>query len=198
MKTAKELDALLAKTVPVLVHRFMINSGAVKVCGAISDAFGAIAEDNGFEAYVASRPGHFVNEIVTKDGVYEVDLSAIQFECQDEEDVPGALERLTEDPYRAMRVRKLDGLSYSSREPAPDNPDFHYTPRKSYAFWQKMAERAGRGEYNPMFTWEISATGGKPFGYGVPWMTLGSLGLLGAAMFLLRRFEDHGYARLGA
>lgn len=192
MKTARELDELLTEVVPVLVHRFMINSGAVKVCGAISDAFGSIARERGFDVVVADRPNHYVNEILTTDGPYEVDLSAIQFECVDDTDVPAALRRLTEDPYSAIHVRKL-GRPIEGRAPSPENPDYFWTPVASYDFWRQMALQAGRGEYFPEARWEIAATEGRPFGYGVPWMTVASLGLLGALALVLRRFEDGGY-----
>ena len=197
MKTSQDLDRMLTEVIPVLVHRFMIGGGAVKVCGAISDAFGSIAKSRGFEVVVADRPNHFVNEISTKDGTYEVDLSAIQFECRGQKDVPKTLLRLTEDPYRAIRIRKLD-RPIEGRQPAPENPDFFWTPAESYPQWRELALQAGRGEYSQDAPWEISATGGKPFGYGVSWMSVASLGLLGALAFWLRRFAVEGHESFGA
>jgi hypothetical protein len=187
MRTTADLDAFLARTVPTLVHKYMIGGGSVKVCGTISETFGTLARANGFDAYVAGRPGHFVNEVETADGTYEVDLSAIQFECHGEGDVPAALERLTEDPYRAMRVRRLSGVSESARAPMGEESERFYTPVKSFPGWRKQAEAAAAGQYDPLMTWEIRNTKGRPFGHGVPWTLLASVGLAGVATFFAFR-----------
>lgn len=185
MKTGSELESFLREVVPILVYKQMIGGGAVKVCGAISDAFGAIARANGFDAYVVSKPGHFVNEVETSSGVYEVDLSAIQFECLGEDDVDRALETVAKNPYRAMKVHKVRSLSLHATVPSSDRPEVFWTPVASFPRWKKLAMAAMEGKYDPQFDRrELHYTGGKPYAREALWSFGTFAALLGAVVSL--------------
>ena len=111
-KTSEDLTRFLHEIVPGLVAQYLIQAGSVRQCGSISDAFATIAKDRGFDAYVTSRPGHFLNVVRVSDGVFEIDMSAIQFEHDHmapdpDEEVERLLRVVAEDPYRAMKVRRI-------------------------------------------------------------------------------------------
>jgi hypothetical protein len=126
VKTKTELTAFLRRAVPDLVYSHIIQAGSLRQCGSISDALGTIARSEGFDAFVASRPGHFYNVVQVEDGVFKVDLSAIQFEFDrwtDDEDAE--MERLltliAKDPFRAIKVRRIDSMpSWASLPPSED------------------------------------------------------------------------------
>lgn len=166
-KSARELSALLVEVVPVLVYFKMIYARAVKVCGQISDAFAAIARARGFEAYLVSMPGHFVSEVVTSDGVFEVDLSHVQFACRSDVDVRRALERVAENPFAAIRVRRVEGLSESARAPAPDVVEIGYEPVSAYPAWKAHTDAVRRGEWDPeLDVQEMRVSKGLPYARG--------------------------------
>lgn len=175
-KSEADLQAFLDEVVPVLVYDEMIRTGAVKVCGSISDTFASIAASRGFEAYVIPLYGHFVNEVVTTNGVFRIDLSAIQFDCMDEEDVLPALRRVAKDPFAAIEVTRVPELDYQARPARPEEEvppgreswrDLAYRPVARYPKKKARYERAARGEYDPQFdAREVAITEGKPFGWG--------------------------------
>lgn len=175
-KSEADLKAFLDEVVPVLVYDEMIRTGAVKVCGSISDTFASLAASRGFEAYVIPLYGHFVNEVVTTNGVFRVDLSAIQFDCMDEDDVLPALRKVTEDPFAAITVTRVPQLDDRARPARPEEEvppgreswrDLAYRPVARYPKKKARYERAARGEYDPQFdAREVAITEGKPFGWG--------------------------------
>ena len=116
----------LYEAIPACVMRWMLVSGAVKVCSSISPVFASIAKANGFDAYIESVPGHVFNVIRLSDCDAVVDLSAIQFEYHAEEDdgtyefveaeTRRLLSEVRENPFRAAKVLKIDKSIYLNRE----------------------------------------------------------------------------------
>lgn len=83
--SAKELHRFLEKVVPSLVYTFIVRAHSLKACSGISPAFERVAAKYGLNAPVVNDPqrSHVYNVVRTKDGIYKVDLSAIQFTHRD-------------------------------------------------------------------------------------------------------------------
>lgn len=171
-KTKNDLTAFLRETVPSVVYHYLINQGGgMRQCGTISDAFGAIAVDAGFEAYVTSRPGHFFNVVKVSDGVFEIDMSAIQFEFDSmADDDELELERLRKvianDPFRAIKVRKIPDVPSWARPPSPEDEACFYTPVKRHMSSKNKIAALMRGEYGkgPGDQNTRDLLGGRPYG----------------------------------
>jgi len=168
-KTKAELQAFLHEAVPDLVYRYLIRVGSLRQCGSISDAFGTIARDAGFEAFVSSRPGHFYNVVRVSDGVFEVDLSAVQFEFDRwAEDEDAEMERLmaiiAHDPFRAIKVRRIEEVPAWAHEPPPEEGQC-YAPVAG--FKRGYTKRLMRGEYGRVDGYMKDLLQGRPYAQGM-------------------------------
>jgi hypothetical protein len=175
-KSSADLDSFLNKEVPYFVHKHILLTKSVRQCGATSDAFATVAKANGFDAYVGSVPGHFLNYVQTADGVFKVDLTAIQFEFDHHAAAGGdaaqraemgrLMSMVAHDPFRAIKVEKVDHLPADARPAHPENEAMHYTPVDAWRFGSPDMNRHMRGEYDDD---ELDdrivkrATGGAPF-----------------------------------
>jgi hypothetical protein len=155
--TSSDLESFLAKSVPYFTYRYLIEAGSLRQCGSISDAFATVAKDAGFEAYVSSRPGHFLNVVKTNDGVFEVDLSAIQFEFDrhaaresdeaEDREMTRLMKIIAEDPFRAIKVRRIAEVPTWARSATEEDASCLYTPVEDFKESAKRMERYQRGEY---------------------------------------------------
>ena len=120
------------EALPAIIFQHIIQAKAVKVCSVIAPVFGIIARHHGYEAYVISAPGHFLNVVVTPEGPIEIDLSEIQFRVCDfvgEEDVTHrdpygvrkalkkVLRHIIRDPRRAVKIQPYEGSLEVLEEP---------------------------------------------------------------------------------
>jgi hypothetical protein len=165
-KTTQDLNQFLHAMVPGLVAQYLIQAGSVRQCGSISDAFATIAKDHGFDAYVTSRPGHFFNVVRVDDGIFEIDMSAIQFEhdwqaSDPDEEVDRLLRILARDPYRAMKVRRIDEVPPWARPATPENEACYYTPTTWAKKYPERVARYMRGEIR--VSDRMPELGGRPY-----------------------------------
>lgn len=184
--SASDLEQFLAKSVPYFIYKYLIQAGSLRQCGSISDAFATVAQDAGFEAYVTSRPGHFLNVVKTSDGVFEVDLSAIQFEFdrmkawESDEAEDAELTRLmriiAEDPFRAVKVRRIDEVPSWARPAQPEDASCFYTPVEYFKSSPKRMEKLQRGEYSDLLDSYLKRIlGDRPYAAQAKPLKLGAL-----------------------
>lgn len=124
MKSFSEFKSFLDSIIPKLIHKYMLLSGAMKVCSTISPDFAEIAATKGFAVLIEHVPGHVRNIVITSDGPYVIDLSYIQFLCQHDltdksvrQEAILAYKSLYKDPFTAIKIEKLplNELPHTSR-----------------------------------------------------------------------------------
>jgi len=130
LPSKQDLNKFLHQVVPQLVDRYIIQSQSIKACSSISPAFEVLAKQAGFPTQTEDTGRHVVNYVTTSDGVFRIDLSAIQFDfCPDynvewsERDFAGddphrvevqrLLDIVKKDPMQAIDVRSVDDSPYS-------------------------------------------------------------------------------------
>lgn len=152
--TSAQLKEFLREAIPVLVLRELVMSGTVKSCSGVAPALAAVARDRGFDARVVRTPGHFLNVIQTSDGVWEVDLSAIQFEyCRDAPDERKEMRRLLQkvikNPFAAVKIRRAEEMPDDAS--LPPTADKFWDPLDGYNRGLKRVQdiRSGKAEFLP-------------------------------------------------
>lgn len=114
LKSFSEFKSFLDSILPKLIHKYMLLSGAMKVCSTISPDFAEIACSKGFAVLIEHVSGHVRNIIITSEGPYLIDLSYIQFLCQHDlsnksvrDEAVAAYRALYKNPYMAIKIEKL-------------------------------------------------------------------------------------------
>ena len=114
LKSFSDFNSWLNSVIPKLIHKYMIATKSMKVCSTISADFAEIAADKGFPVGVLKIPGHHFNVAFTSDGLYKIDLSAIQFVCKHDitdrknrKEVIENYKKLYNDPFSAIEVNKM-------------------------------------------------------------------------------------------
>ena len=115
-----------------LIHKYMLRTKSMKVCSTISPEFIEIARDAGFTVGIARAPGHVYNVVLTSEGPYKVDLSAIQFVCkhdisdrENRKEIIANYKNLRSNPSSAISIEKLDQIPNGTvfeNEPMPFDP----------------------------------------------------------------------------
>lgn len=171
-KNTADLAAFLREETPAIVWRYLLDQGGgLRQCGSISDAFGAIAQDAGFDAYVSGRTGHFYNVVRVDDGVFEVDMSAIQFEYDalapnDDEEVERLMGVIARDPFRAIKVKRIPEVPEWARRASPEDEGMCYTPVQTHKWYKPRVMAMQRGE-RMLGRREgpgVQRLGGRPYG----------------------------------
>lgn len=171
--SSSDLEQFLSNSVPYFTYRYLIQAGSLRQCGSISDAFATVVKDVGFEAYVTSRPGHFLNVVKTSDGVFEVDLSAIQFEfdryksyesdAAEDAEMMRLMKVIAEDPFRAIKVRRIAEVPEWARPAQAEDPSCYYTPVETFKRSPKRMEKLQRGEYDNLDPILKRVLGNRPY-----------------------------------
>lgn len=148
-----KLKVWLEEAIPVFVWRYMIDRHQVKICGYMSHAFGYVSKQRGIPMVIVSKPGHFVNAVLTDRGWVEVDMTHIQFETaqeanrfadteDDEKDPWGerraikqAVARMTKDPQTAVKIEMLSSEPHSTVEPDPTEMNYESAREDAIEFF---------------------------------------------------------------
>lgn len=139
LKSFSEFKSFLDSILPKLIHKYMINSMAMKVCSTISPDFAEIAANAGYAVIVQHVPGHVRNIVLTTDGPYVVDLSYIQFLCNhdfhDKENRKEVLQNYKElyhNPQKAVKIEPMDKSWITSSSEPQAKYDNLYNPVESF------------------------------------------------------------------
>jgi hypothetical protein len=146
---ARLLGSFLAHAVPVFAL-YLLEARSLRQCGTMSDQFGAVARHYGFEAYVVAEPGHFLNEVVTSNGIFRIDMTAAQFRDTPYEDrLREIMSEIVDNPYRAATFKRIARLSPSARLPAAPVPGLYDPVRKFDRYATKVVPRLLAGKLDP-------------------------------------------------
>ena len=167
MPTARQFGTFLQSAIPVF-SLYLVEARSLRQCGTISDQFGAVARDAGFDAYVVSVPGHFLNQVVTSNGTFEVDLTAAQFrDTPYEDNLRALLREIVANPYAAAKIVRIKGLSSAARAPTRPNPPLYDPVRKYELYRKRIVPQLLRGQLDPrdeMDAEYLRLLGGARFG----------------------------------
>jgi hypothetical protein len=100
----------IAKIVPEIVLRHMVEPKQLKACGTISQYIVNAARNAGFEAYLVHHPGHivaYIDDPTAPERAFEVDATFLQFNF----------------PYGSLR-------DFGPREDWIDGDEFYYNKMK--------------------------------------------------------------------
>lgn len=147
------------KAAPGLLQRHMFSCYSLKQCSQVAPAFTHLARQHGFNAKTAwVPPGHYITRVETDGGVYEVDLSEVQFIAPPEGEeafydfVDDLVAEAKKDVFSVVSLRKAD-----VRMPEDDayriNDEAIERVRSNFVRDQQAFEETG-GE---MWTWEQAA-----------------------------------------
>ena len=162
LRSSGEMLGFVGPLIPKLVHKYILFAGTMKNCSGASADFAEIATQAGFPTLVRLVPRHQYNVVLTADGPYKVDLTAIQFLCKhdlhtdDPEELAETLEnyrqlRLAPDnavvierlPIGAFSDVRMPVGQYSSTWPDPAKALSKYDPRKTEEFFPELFRRYG-------------------------------------------------------
>ncbi|MFI5298183.1 MAG: hypothetical protein ACHREM_08805 [Polyangiales bacterium] len=146
---AHQLGSFLARAVPVFAL-YLIEARSLRQCGTISDQFAAVARHYGFDAYVVAEPGHFMNEVVTSNGIFRIDMTAAQFrDTPYEDNLRTLLAEIVENPYRAATFKRIARLSPAARLPTAPVPGLYDPVPKFDRYAAKVVPRLLAGRLDP-------------------------------------------------
>ncbi len=114
LKSSEELLSFINQVVPPLIYQYMIVGRTTKACSGISPSFGVLANEAGFAVFLSRLPGHIVNVSLCSDGIFQIDLSNIQFQVDSNQkewkEHQRLLQMVARDPFAAIQITRLNHL----------------------------------------------------------------------------------------
>ncbi len=135
IKSKSEFDSFLKEWAPAIIYAYMLRSRALKVCSNISPAFAIFANSKDFATFIDRIPGHVYNVVLTLDGFFKVDLSAIQFEfClgddddTDDKEMDRLLSKAAKNPLSIIKISKYETSVSGLEIPPKPNKETYFDP----------------------------------------------------------------------